>query len=218
MSRGALLGGLGAAVLVGCAAGDDATDGVHSDTDAVPTCAAAMAAGADLAAWDALPDLLDQVRRERFPELEGVPVALASLDSAEDFLVSDFDVTTFGAPPRERHYRVRANPRLFPDPPDGPPGFAALYAIVAHELTHVRAYTLMDDATLAAWVIDYATGPIADIERATDLHVLELGCGDGLSAYRVWLYDHVDADTRAAKERDYYTPDEIAAWQAEHAR
>jgi hypothetical protein len=41
---------------------------------------------------------------------------------------------------------------------------------------------------------------------------MELGCAPGLIAFRVWLYDHVDAETEAQKRVDYWTPEEIVRW------
>ena len=56
----------------------------------------------------------------------------------------------------------------------------------------------------------------AAYERATDEKALQRGCADGLSAMRTWIYAHVDAETLAEKEKDYYTPEEITTWVADN--
>ena len=57
---------------------------------------------------------------------------------------------------------------------------------------------------------------LAAYERATDEKALQRGCADGLSAMRTWIYAHVDAETLAEKEKDYYTPEEITTWVADN--
>jgi hypothetical protein len=186
---------------------------VDTDVDgALPTCAEAMHVGASLASWDDLAPLVEQVRAQRFPELTDVSIELFEVQSDTDFFVSNLDLSTVGAPPLERHYRVLANPLMFPTPPP----FSAAYAIIAHELAHVRDYTEMDTTELVQFGLWYAGGDTADYERATDEVTLELGCAEGLKAYRVWLYERLTDEALAAKRATYYTPEEIDAWVADH--
>jgi hypothetical protein len=112
----------------------------------------------------------------------------------------------------KRTCHVLVNEKLLADAP----GDAALRAITAHELTHVSDYTQMTSVQFLAWAAKYATQPQATYERKTDGFPLSKGLGCGLMEYRVGLYAHVDAKTRALKEKNYFTPQEIADWMAAH--
>lgn len=162
----------------------------------------------------AVQTLADEVQSALFPELTGASIEVVELDSETDYFQANLDIGTVGDPPLERAYRVLANPRLFDDPPSQP----AVAAILAHELTHIRDYTELDGAELVEFGLWYATEDTAAYERETDEHALWLGCGDGLIAYREWLYAHIPAEAVPDKERSYYTPAEIRAWQEAHAR
>ena len=67
---------------------------------------------------------------------------------------------------------------------------------------------------IAAFGLWYATDDVSAYERETDLFALERGCGEGLIAFRTWLYAQLDDEAIAEKQRDYYTPEEIEAWMA----
>lgn len=177
-------------------------------TQPVTTCAALMR-GEAISDADTLAATVPRVQA-LYPSLEGVAITLATLDSATDFFQADVEPSTLTEPPRDRVYRVRHAPRIFDDPPPR----SALVAILAHELGHVDDYVGMETSELVDFALWYATtDDIAPYERATDEKALELGCGEGLAAYRTWLYDHVDPETAAQKRLDYYTPEEIAAWE-----
>lgn len=150
---------------------------------------------------------LEGVQRHLYPSLDGVPVELhRDLTSDQDFFTAAPDLTTLDERPRT--YRVRTNVAIdtLGVPVEG------IVAILAHELKHVLDYTEMTDVEVVDFGLWYGQGDIAEYERATDLGSLERGCGEGLIAYRDWLYSVVDADTLDAKKRDYMTPDEIRAW------
>jgi hypothetical protein len=53
---------------------------------------------------------------------------------------------------------------------------------------------------------------LRDYERATDEAALERGCGEGLAEMRAWIYAHAGEEIEAEKRRNYYSPEEIAAW------
>ena len=161
----------------------------------------------------ALAALLGEVQATFHPALDGVSIALEAMDSDQDFFVANLDLSTAGEAGPDRDYRVQYGLRVFEDPPP----FAATGAILVHELQHIEDYVAMDTAALAEFAIWYAGGDFAEYERATDEVVLEAGCGEGLKAYRLWLYGQVDAGTEAEKRRDYYTPEEIEAWMAAHS-
>ncbi len=154
--------------------------------------------------------LMLEVRRELFPQLTTVPLALVELDSETDYFQANLDFGTVGESPMERDYRVLYNPQLFDNGPSQP----AIAAILAHELTHILDYTEMESPELVEFGIWYATGDTAEYERQTDESALWLGCADGLIDYRVWLYDNIPADAVEDKERTYFTPDQIREWVA----
>lgn len=156
--------------------------------------------------------MVDTVRRDHFPDLAGVTVVVRGFDSETDFFTADVVVETVSKPPRERIYRVNANRALY----GGGLGNRAVYAILTHELKHVRDYLAMDEKALVSFAVNYVLVPQAAYERSTDLFALERGVGRGLRDFRRWLYDHVDDETREAKRRDYFTPEEIERWLRDH--
>lgn len=156
--------------------------------------------------------LLREVQATFHPALDGVALELVSMSGDQDFFAAGVDLTTLDEDGLERTYIVRYGERILSDPPP----FAGTGAIMIHELQHVLDYTEMDADALADFALWYAEGDIAEYERATDEAVLEAGCGAGLIDYRVWLYGQVDDETEAQKREDYYTPEEIEAWMADH--
>ena len=181
---------------------------------AAPDCAAVLAYPAPPASTADVANLLALAQDTVHPDLMGVRVELVELESEADFFVANLDLSTVGEPGRDRTYTVGVNPWIFIEPPPA----AATGAILAHELQHIADYVDMDAAALLEFGLWYASGDIAAYERSTDEAVLRAGCGAGLSAYRTWLYGQVDDAVEAEKRRDYYTPEEIAAWQAAHGR
>lgn len=158
----------------------------------------------------AVQEALDGVRTDVYPYLSDLSITLTEADDEQDYFWAQPAFSTVSDPPRERDYRVYVNTRMYPNPPP----WSAVFAILVHELKHIADYTEMDTGEVVEFGVWYAQGDIADYERATDLYALEQGCAVGLSAYRSWLYDHVDAETEQQKRIDYYTPEEIEAWQA----
>jgi hypothetical protein len=156
--------------------------------------------------------LVAEVAASSYPRLRSASITVVDLDSESDFFQATLDLETADQDPLDRQYRVLANPRLFEDPPSQP----AVVAILHHELGHIEDYTFLDAPELVRFGLWYATADTAAYERATDERALRAGCGDGLVEYREWLYDHVPEDVVAEKQRVYYTPDEIRAWQADH--
>jgi hypothetical protein len=179
--------------------------------------------GADYCAWTledhapaadeaGIEAALALTRAALYPDLAGVEIALDATDSDEDYFVTSVDLSEPSSGGADRRYLLRYSRLQFLDPIP----YAGLAAVLAHELQHARDFVAMDDAALVAWALWYAEGDYAAYERATDEAVLEAGCGRGLIAFREWLYAHVDAETLAEKQRDYYTPEEIEAWMAAH--
>ena len=190
----------------------DTTD-APSPQRTVGTCSPMRAGTPAPANATELEALMQEVRTELFPELATIPLSLVELDSETDFFQANLDFGTVNEPPLERAYRVLYNPRLFDNGPSQP----AIAAILAHELTHILDYTQMESSELVEFGIWYATSDVAEYERETDESALWLGCAEGLTDYRIWLYDNIPADAVPDKERTYFTPDEIEAWVADHS-
>jgi hypothetical protein len=152
---------------------------------------------------------LDGVRTALYDELEGIPIELQAISSTTSFFAASVDLSSLDGTTENRRYVVQyAEELLALEPPaDG------VVAILAHELAHVLHYTGLEQQELIDFALWYAQGDIADYERQTDEQTLRRGCASGLIAYREWLYSVVDAETRAEKQRDYYTPEEIRAWE-----
>lgn len=199
--------GLIVGVLVGCG-GPNQTD-KGGDPGACDALMNELPGASDL---DGLQESLTAVQRELFPELDGVSLALQPVTSTTSFFAANLDLSTLDAAPLERSYVVQYAESVFElgAPQDG------VVAILAHELAHVVDYTELDSEALVEFALWYAQGDVAVYERQTDETALSLGCATGLIAYREWLYSVVDDNTRAEKERLYYTPDEIRAWVIAH--
>ena len=175
------------------------------------TCAELMAEPGDASSEAGLQGALEAVRWNLFPELREVSLTLQANSDDSSFFAANLVIATIDDPPLEREYVVIYSTLLLPDPPP----YGAVVAILAHELKHVSDYTELDGEALAEFGLWYATADdISEYERATDEHALALGCGEGLIQYREWLYAHIDPSEVEAKEYNYYTPEEIAAWMA----
>jgi hypothetical protein len=145
--------------------------------------------------------------------LDGVHIELEPLESDISYFQANVDFATLSAAPRERRYLLEHNRRLF----DDPPSFQAVVAILVHEAQHFVDFSSWSGTELAEWGAWYGTtDDISTYERQTDEGALRLGCGEGLSAFRVWLYDHVSPEVADQKRHDYYTPEEIDAWEREN--
>lgn len=187
-----------------------ACSGKPADSAAPSVCAAAMAelpGAPDVAGVQAS---LDGVRQALYPELDGASIALQPVSSETSFFAASVDLQSLDGVTENRRYVVQYAEELFAL---GPPADGVV-AILAHELAHVLHYTGLSQEELIEFALWYAQGDIAAYERETDEQALERGCAAGLISYREWLYGVVDAETRAEKERDYYTPEEIRAWVA----
>ena len=84
-------------------------------------------------------------------------------------------------------------------------------AIIAHELGHVQQFNAKARWRSLAYVRMMSPAFTAQMERRTDLLAIARGYGAGLRAYREWLYQHIPANRRAEKLRNYFAPEEIDA-------
>jgi hypothetical protein len=172
--------------------------------------ALALALGAQaLAAEPALERarrIVDEVRAASYPELAGVDVELRAFSSKGDFFQCRPDLRRFLLGGRMR-YIVFVNPRVFDlDAPE-----TGVRAIVAHELGHAVYYRRRNRLELLGLVRLGSSGYRGRFERWADLQAISRGYGEGLKAYRAWLYRTIPSSKLAEKRRDYYTPEEIDA-------
>lgn len=156
---------------------------------------------------------LAAVREASFPELAGVNVGVEAVVDLQYFRAWT-ELDTINEAPEARTYTVQYDPEVLSDPP----GAEALAAVLAHELGHVLDYLAMDSTELLEFGVWYGSqdsatsDELSAYERATDEVALERGCATGLSAFREWLYARVEGDVEIDKRRNYYSPEEIAAW------
>jgi hypothetical protein len=87
----------------------------------------------------------------------------------------------------------------------------ALRGIVAHELAHADYFQCHNRLALLGLVRLVLPSFRARFERGADLEAIDLGYGEGLKAFRIWLYRNVPADRVWEKKRDYFSPNEIDA-------
>jgi hypothetical protein len=165
--------------------------------------------------------ILDDVRDKVWPELKAVKIGLRSFTSDSDYFRASVVLEDLPKNPLRRHYLLYVNPRVFADPPSAD----ALFAIIAHELKHIKDYTSMKGreivglgALYRGFMMDeQSLRQLADYERRTDEAVLERGYSRGLKEYRQWLYAHIPESALPAKLRNYYSPDEIDEWDNQHS-
>lgn len=141
------------------------------------------------------------------PALDGVELQVHLMASRSTFLRADVRPGSVLRRPARRVHRVHVARALLDDPP--PP--EATLAILGHELEHLRHYRAMGGLPLLAFTADYVVGGTAAYERGTDARVVALGCGEGLAAYREWLYARLTPRQVRRKQRTYLTPAEARA-------
>ncbi len=158
--------------------------------------------------------ILRQLIQQRLPELAGYNIRIKQFESRDSYLRTGVTPLQAMRSKKKRYYDLFFNSRLF----DSPPPEGALKAILVHELVHIRDYTGMNAGALLKLARRYLTDSsfTRRYERQTDEGALERGEGEGLKAYRQWLYPRLDPDDLEKKRATYYTPEEIDAWMAEH--
>jgi len=157
--------------------------------------------------------IVDRLIPQHFPELEPITIHYAAATQNTDsvFLETDVGTKTIFRASADRQYVMYLNRRLL----EHPPGNAALEAILVHELCHIRDFTEMSGWGLIRLYLNVNYDAEFEIryERETDLCALRLGYGEGLKAYRQWLYRIIaDPETVAMKRNVYFTPGQIDEW------
>ena len=150
-----------------------------------------------------------------YPRLAKVKVVV------EDDLVSDFDFMQADVKGvmrdwDSRIYVVKISQKLYANSP----GDKALRGILTHEIGHLDDYAHRSTFGLAGLGWDYAftddNDDVIAYEKSIDEKALRFGYGEGIKAYRIWLYAQLTPEKAAKKRRTYYTPEQIDEWMRAH--
>lgn len=177
---------------------------------ALPSCATVPVRGPPKdVQLERLQAVVDEVRARSFPDLADAAIAVDVLDPDEGatfFALSNFGVVE--AVGGARHYQIVLSRRLLEL--DVNATRPALYAVVAHELSHTVDYEERDAAGLFALLpMLWDERSEEQVEKRTDLEAIARGYGPGLIAYRRWQKTVLDDDSYQKKLQIYYDPVEI---------
>jgi hypothetical protein len=147
---------------------------------------------------------MEEVQAASFPELSATEIQVRLLESQSDFFRTRLRFPDFFLRAKIR-FVVEVNPKVFEleAPQEG------LQAIMAHELGHVAYLKKRKRLQLLAMVRLVSERFAASFERRTDLEAIARGYGEGLRAYRQWLYAHVSGKKLKEKQQNYFSPAEI---------
>ncbi len=167
---------------------------------------------AQLALWESkdekiqsiaeIEQLLNDVIQQSFPELKNTKIGLASFKAESVFFQSNFKPLSLLK--KNKHYLIQVNSailqRQLPK--------QAAKAILAHELSHTLDYHKggVGGILKVGWQI------VTDedcYEHRTDIQAIARGYGQGLMAYRNWIYTQIPAQDLPHKQATYYQPQEI---------
>lgn len=149
-----------------------------------------------------------KVRASSFPELDHVDLRVRAFHSQSDYFRARFSWSRFLLMMPMRYF-VDVNPALSQKeaPSDG------VCAILAHELAHVvslsRGHRIRRLSSIRLISKQYTV----EFERGADLEAIHRGYGQGLKAYRTWVYTHVPPGKLQQKLQNYFSPEEITAIQ-----
>jgi len=149
---------------------------------------------------------LETVRAESFPELGSKVVKTRTFRSSADYFRARFSISRFLLW-RPMHYFVEMNPQIAATGPAP----QSVCAILAHELVHIAVMSHGNRLHLFGLVRLVSGGYTARFERSADLEAIRRGYGPGLASYREWVYKNIAADALPRKQRNYFSPEEIAA-------
>ena len=151
---------------------------------------------------------IQRIGRSSFPELVHIDLRVRAFRSQSDYFRTRFSWSRFLLLMRMRYF-VDVNPALFQRqaPSDG------TCAIVAHELAHVASLSRGNRIRRLGLFRLISEGYTVKFERGADLEAIHRGYGDGLKAYRNWVYNHIPPDKLQQKLRTYFSPEEITAIQ-----
>ena len=149
---------------------------------------------------------MEQVREASYAELGTVEIQVRILKNESDFFRTRLRLPDFLLR-RKIRYVIKVNPEVFERqaPEEG------LKAIMAHELAHVACLKKKKRVQLLGMARLVSAKFAAGFERRTDLEAISRGYGQGLKAYREWLYHHIPEQKLKEKKQNYFSPEEIEA-------
>lgn len=152
--------------------------------------------------------VIQKVRRSSFPELAHIDLRVRVFRSQSDYFRTRFSLSRFLFLMPMRYF-VDVNPDLLQRqaPSDG------TCAIVAHELAHVLSLSHGNRIRRLGLIRLISEPYTMKFERRADIEAIHLGYGDGLKAYRTWVYQHIPPNKLQRKLRNYLSPEEITAIQ-----
>src|SRR6266852_2767066 len=150
---------------------------------------------------------IQRVGRSSFPELVHIDLRVRAFRSQSDYFLTRFSWSRFLL--MRMRYFVDVNPALLQRqaPSNG------TCAIVAHELAHVASLSRGNRIRRLGLIRLISERYTVKFERGADLEAIHRGYGDGLKAYRTWVYNHIPPDKLPQKLRTYFSPEEITAIQ-----
>ncbi|MBF2054173.1 MAG: hypothetical protein IGS03_12045 [Candidatus Sericytochromatia bacterium] len=159
-------------------------------------------AGIYLQSMAQVEQILQELVQSAFPELVKEKLVLQPLQSRDVFFQSNFKPLSVLS--QKPVYVIQVNPALFERQLPLP----AARAILAHELAHTLDYHRHGLGGLAkvGWQVLFHN---QHYEYRTDLQAIARGFGEGLIAYREWVYQQIPAADLAKKQKTYYQPAQI---------
>jgi hypothetical protein len=151
---------------------------------------------------------IQRVERSAFPELVHIDLRVHAFRSQSDYFRTRFSWSHFLLLMRMRYF-VDVNPALLQRqaPSDG------VCAILVHGFAHVVSLSRGNRIRRLGLIRLISERYTVKVERGADLEAIHRGYGDGLKAYRTWVYNHIPPDRLQQKLRTYFSPEEIAAIQ-----
>ena len=151
---------------------------------------------------------IQRVGISSFPELVHIDLRVRAFRSQSDYFRTRFSWSRFLLLMPMRYF-VDVNPAVLQRqaPSDG------VCAIMAHELAHIVSLSRGNRIRRLGLIRLMSQRYTVKFERGADLEAIHRGYGDGLRAYRTWVYNHIPRDKLPQKLRTYFSPEEITAIQ-----
>lgn len=157
--------------------------------------------------------IIREVIKDAYPELANTDIRVQTFASKSDYFRTSFSFQRFLFGLKMRYF-IKVNPRFLDlNAPD-----EGIRAILAHELGHVFDFQRKNRLRLFGLIRLTSKNYTARFERWTDLQAISRGYGEGLKAYRLWLYNNIPADKLTEKRRNYFSPEEIELLHAKLKR
>jgi len=170
-----------------------------------PIYASSQTANSKKKAIETTKSYVTEIVQKSYPKIKLQKVHYKTFESETNFFKARFSFGRFLTFRPMRHL-IYVNPKVFTlgAPEDG------IRSILAHELAHVLYYTEKNRLELLGLASLASKGFIRKFERKADLETIARGYGEGLIAYREWLYKNIPKEDLSGKRRNYFSPEEIA--------